>query len=128
MYVWFFVFKEYGDHRELHVLTHSFPTRRSAGLEADVCVLATALDAVDLGYRVVIASDAVTSSSAVGHRGAIDMLLARFDRQVDRSEEHTSELQSLMRLSYAVFCLKKKKTPIIVSVTQQISLPIGNKD
>src|SRR3546814_7384073 len=27
----------------------------------------------------------------------------------DRSEEHTSELQSLMRLSYAVFCLKKKK-------------------
>src|SRR3546814_7125182 len=29
--------------------------------------------------------------------------------QVDRSEEHTSELQSLMRISYAVFCLKKKK-------------------
>src|SRR3546814_6719503 len=28
----------------------------------------------------------------------------------DRSEEHTSELQSLMRNSYAVFCLKKKKT------------------
>src|SRR3546814_5798267 len=27
----------------------------------------------------------------------------------DRSEEHTSELQSLMRISYAVFCLKKKK-------------------
>src|SRR3546814_10864310 len=34
-----------------------------------------------------------------------------------RSEEHTSELQSLMRISYAVFCLKKKKTtaqPIIM--------------
>src|SRR3546814_5427466 len=31
------------------------------------------------------------------------------DRQV-RSEEHTSELQSLMRISYAVFCLKKKNT------------------
>src|SRR3546814_4903650 len=29
-----------------------------------------------------------------------------------RSEEHTSELQSLMRISYAVFCLKKKITPI----------------
>src|SRR3546814_5611590 len=28
----------------------------------------------------------------------------------ERSEEHTSELQSLMRISYAVFCLKKKKT------------------
>src|SRR3546814_9282236 len=31
------------------------------------------------------------------------------DRELDRSEEHTSELQSLMRISYAVFCLKKKK-------------------
>src|SRR3546814_5278812 len=30
--------------------------------------------------------------------------------QEDRSEEHTSELQSLMRISYAVFCLKKKQT------------------
>src|SRR3546814_2294967 len=30
-------------------------------------------------------------------------------RQLTRSEEHTSELQSLMRISYAVFCLKKKK-------------------
>src|SRR3546814_8529848 len=29
---------------------------------------------------------------------------------LDRSEEHTSELQSLMRISYAVFCLKKKKS------------------
>src|SRR3546814_9627608 len=29
-------------------------------------------------------------------------------RRADRSEEHTSELQSLMRISYAVFCLKKK--------------------
>src|SRR3546814_4421616 len=33
----------------------------------------------------------------------------RFVRCVGRSEEHTSELQSLMRISYAVFCLKKKK-------------------
>src|SRR3546814_7001559 len=34
-----------------------------------------------------------------------------FDRilKTDKSEEHTSELQSLMRISYAVFCLKKKK-------------------
>src|SRR3546814_2430919 len=31
----------------------------------------------------------------------------------DRSEEHTSELQSLMRISYAVFCLKKKTDPYI---------------
>src|SRR3546814_1575135 len=33
----------------------------------------------------------------------------REHRQQQRSEEHTSELQSLMRISYAVFCLKKKK-------------------
>src|SRR3546814_3389162 len=32
----------------------------------------------------------------------------------DRSEEHTSELQSLMRISYAVFCLKKKKLITII--------------
>src|SRR3546814_2022324 len=31
------------------------------------------------------------------------------DKRLYRSEEHTSELQSLMRISYAVFCLKKKK-------------------
>src|SRR3546814_9037835 len=34
------------------------------------------------------------------------------DQGHHRSEEHTSELQSLMRISYAVFCLKKKKTQI----------------
>src|SRR3546814_10631806 len=32
--------------------------------------------------------------------------------KVSRSEEHTSELQSLMRIQYAVFCLKQKHTPI----------------
>src|SRR3546814_9023805 len=34
-----------------------------------------------------------------------------------RSEEHTSELQSLMRISYAVFCLKKKKTNEYTTIT-----------
>src|SRR3546814_5197935 len=40
----------------------------------------------------------------------IDILKGRpgYFRDWDRSEEHTSELQSLMRISYAVFCLKKK--------------------
>src|SRR3546814_9530761 len=38
--------------------------------------------------------------------------------RLSRSEEHTSELQSLMRISYAVFCLKKKKQP---SNTHQVS-------
>src|SRR3546814_3354388 len=38
----------------------------------------------------------------------VDLLVARQLQQHVRSEEHTSELQSLMRISYAVFCLKKK--------------------
>src|SRR3546814_3757173 len=37
---------------------------------------------------------------------------------MDRSEEHTSELQSLMRISYAVFCLKKKKKTIYSHTTK----------
>src|SRR3546814_1312739 len=39
--------------------------------------------------------------------------IARYSAESRRSEEHTSELQSLMRISYAVFCLKKKKNKII---------------
>src|SRR3546814_3159598 len=42
-------------------------------------------------------------------------------RRIPRSEEHTSELQSLMRISYAVFCLKKKKTINTTHITQQAS-------
>src|SRR3546814_3031474 len=41
--------------------------------------------------------------------GAAHACAHRQDRRLRRSEEHTSELQSLMRISYAVFCLKKKK-------------------
>src|SRR3546814_9743424 len=45
-----------------------------------------------------------------GRRGVRERLLkVRARAVVLRSEEHTSELQSLMRISYAVFCLKKKK-------------------
>src|SRR3546814_6240737 len=39
---------------------------------------------------------------------AFSCVVHRTERQRARSEEHTSELQSLMRISYAVFCLKKK--------------------
>src|SRR3546814_5219930 len=42
--------------------------------------------------------------------GMIDYVRGGPDSLDGRSEEHTSELQSLMRISYAVFCLKKKKT------------------
>src|SRR3546814_2579624 len=49
----------------------------------------------------------------VARAGAERQRLGRDDvhpRRTVRSEEHTSELQSLMRISYAVFCLKKKNT------------------
>src|SRR3546814_3126362 len=52
----------------------------------------------------------------IGRDGLAQGCAARDDlprqgcRHSDRSEEHTSELQSLMRISYAVFCLKKKIT------------------
>src|SRR3546814_7224236 len=44
-----------------------------------------------------------------------------------RSEEHTSELQSLMRISYAVFCLKKKKTKIYTDNHTYINRKLHNK-
>src|SRR3546814_5035113 len=43
----------------------------------------------------------------VGLSGALATLTAFHAQGLERSEEHTSELQSLMRISYAVFCLKK---------------------
>src|SRR3546814_6323051 len=62
---------------------------------------ASAIDLAD--HRIAIELDTVEARMR-GHRG-IDQPHAVM---VDRSEEHTSELQSLMRISYAVFCLKKK--------------------
>src|SRR3546814_8670869 len=46
----------------------------------------------------------------LGHNGQVQLLC-----HARRSEEHTSELQSLMSISYAVFCLKKKKSTLIRS-------------
>src|SRR3546814_319256 len=58
----------------------------------------------------VLVSDINAEMLAVGRDRAADRgLLDRPDWVCGRSEEHTSELQSLMRISYAVFCLKKKK-------------------
>src|SRR3546814_10110888 len=62
-----------------------------------------AIDERRLEHRV-LAADLVDE-----RRHAELVLHPAHDVQV-RSEEHTSELQSLMRISYAVFCLKKKKT------------------
>src|SRR3546814_3438909 len=50
---------------------------------------------------------------------AVHCLLPASDAELWRSEEHTSELQSLMRISYAVFCLKKKNhnQTLIITLT-----------
>src|SRR3546814_8291851 len=53
-------------------------------------------------FRAILSADGIRMASA-------PIFLTSADRTVtERSEEHTSELQSLMRISYAVFCLKKK--------------------
>lgn len=53
------------------------------GGETDVCVLATVLGAVDLGYRVVLASDAVCSSTDAGHDAAMTLYRSRFSQQIE---------------------------------------------
>src|SRR3546814_5722893 len=61
-------------------------------------------DLLDLGHGDLADRIAARRRRALGHaRGLLEEVRHR------RSEEHTSELQSLMRISYAVFCLKKKK-------------------
>jgi nicotinamidase-related amidase len=54
-----------------------------SGVETDVCVLATALEAIERGLRVVVAADAVTSSSPAGHRATLDHVLPRFEPMLD---------------------------------------------
>src|SRR3546814_2283822 len=54
-----------------------------------------------------VATEVVAVS--IGVAKAQETLRTALAMGADRSEEHTSELQSLMRISYAVFCLKKKK-------------------
>lgn len=53
------------------------------GVETDVCVLATAIDAMEAGLRVILATDALTSSSPACHAKALDILHDRFDEQIE---------------------------------------------
>ncbi len=54
-----------------------------SGVETDVCVYASVLDAVDAGYRVVIAADAVGSSDTAAHDATMTHLAPRLSDQVD---------------------------------------------
>src|SRR3546814_3995125 len=68
-------------------------------------------------------SDGVRTTAAYAPVGALSDVLEHtrasvfFEVLQERSEEHTSELQSLMRISYAVFCLKKKKRNLYTKTT-----------
>src|SRR3546814_4459991 len=87
-----------------------------------IVLTAAATTAVVLPVATATAQQSTVSSAPTPVAGLPDF--SRLDEQVGpgvvnvmaqiggnaRSEEHTSELQSLMRISYAVFCLKKKKT------------------
>src|SRR3546814_10063654 len=92
------------------LLTHSFPTRRSSDLGTDNRVTHLLPRISDHG------------PARLAHAILVRVLLVRQRDQLHqkpcglaaRSEEHTSELQSLMRISYAVFCLKKKKTKLTI--------------
>ena len=57
-----------------------------SGAETDVCVLSTVLDAVNIGFRVVIVEDALCSSSDVGHDALMTMYRTRFNEQIDLVE------------------------------------------
>src|SRR3546814_5247500 len=64
------------------------------------------VSAIEMPHGPIKASGLIFSDGA--HRIAYATDFSKFTVEM-RSEEHTSELQSLMRISYAVFCLKKKK-------------------
>src|SRR3546814_4342458 len=86
-------------------------------VERDVDLRAAAADLLaDVEHRCLVAL------ALADHDGAVDLeVVERGPHGVHRSEEHTSELQSLMRSSYAVFCLKKNKTmnsTVVIKRTQ----------
>jgi nicotinamidase-related amidase len=59
------------------------------GSETDVCVLATALNAVDLGYRVILVRDALCSSSDQGHEALMKLYHQRFSEQIETADMAT---------------------------------------
>src|SRR3546814_7958560 len=84
------------------------------GVNLDQCVMTTLEDANFLGYDTILVEDgAATTSPDYCVQAALYNIRLLFGftlkSETLRSEEHTSELQSLMRISYAVFCLKQKK-------------------
>lgn len=57
-----------------------------SGAETDMCVLATVLGAVDLGFRVVVVSDALCSSSDQSHDDLLNLYHERFGQQIETAD------------------------------------------
>src|SRR3546814_6420098 len=67
-----------------------------------------AIDAREVGFLGRAQQRLEPRNDEIGLLKFVEMI-ARAHHALDRSEEHTSELQSIMRISYAVFCLQKQK-------------------
>jgi nicotinamidase-related amidase len=66
-----------------HLRSRQIDTLIISGSETDVCVLSSILAVVDYGYRIIIAEDAVCSSSDEGHDALIGLFNERFDMQLE---------------------------------------------
>src|SRR3546814_2104524 len=90
-------------------MTHSFPTRRSSDLSTEAIPFDRSI-AVRTFLRPLSKhqEDPNVTEIAIVRAGELYTRTRGAWQLHERSEEHTSELQSLMRISYAVFCLKKK--------------------
>src|SRR3546814_2553548 len=97
----------YGTHLNLNVLTHSVPTRVYSGHRVAIRCTGAVLLLATGGWALAALAREVPPPAyqLAAHRA--DVPAAVLYAVALRSEEHTSELQSLMRISYAVFCLKK---------------------
>src|SRR3546814_6200903 len=89
---------------------------RRGGRRLLLCLLAVSAASIAIGTAQVQAATAEEDAGAIivtGTRPIAESEASALEvqKQSDRSEEHTSELQSLMRNSYAVFCVKNKKRP-----------------
>ena len=69
-----------------HLLQRRADALIISGSETDVCVLATVLSAVDLGYRVIVARDAVCSSSDEGHDMLMRLYHTRYTEQIETAD------------------------------------------